>query len=118
MAEGLLRHMAGDSFEVHSAGTAPKGLHPQTVAAMREIGIDVSSQRSKNVQEYLGQNFDYVITVCDRASQECPVFPGVKPLHWSFEDPAAAEDGELARVFATVRDEIQERLQLFLSTLQ
>jgi arsenate reductase len=92
MAEGLLRHLGGDRFEAHSAGTRPSGLAEETVAAMREIGIDVSSQRSKHVDEFAGQEFDYVITVCDSARQECPVFPGDgKRLHWDVEDPADTE---------------------------
>jgi arsenate reductase len=92
MAEGLLRHLGGDRFEAHSAGTRPSGLAAETVAAMREIGIDVSSQRSKHVHEFAGQPFDYVITVCDSARQECPVFPGDgERLHWDVEDPADTE---------------------------
>jgi arsenate reductase len=82
MAEGLLRNMSGDRFEVQSAGTNPKGMHPQTVIAMKEIGIDVRGQRSKDVREFEGQKFDYVITVCDRAKQNCPIFPGAEPVHW------------------------------------
>ena len=89
MAEGLLRQMAGDRLEAHSAGTEPKSLAEETVAVMREIGIDVSGQRSKSVDEFAGQEFDYVITVCDTARESCPVFPGGgKRLHWSVADPA------------------------------
>ena len=76
MAEGLLRHIAGDRFEVHSAGTLPSGMSALTVEAMREVGIDVSSQWSKHVDDFTGQPFDYVITVCDHAREECPIFPG------------------------------------------
>ena len=114
MAEGLLRHMAGDRFEIQSAGTNPKGMHPQTVITMKEIGIDVSGQRSKDVREFEGQTFDYVITVCDRAAQNCPIFPGAEPIHWGFEDPADAPPEKQERTFTTVRDEIKRRLSLFI----
>jgi arsenate reductase (thioredoxin) len=114
MAEGLLRHLAGDSYDVFSAGTSPKGLHPRTIAVMNEIGIDVSQQRSKDVREFQTQTFDYVITVCDRAKQNCPIFPGAEPIHWGFDDPAEAQPLEQERAFRRVRDEIQQRLRLFL----
>ena len=114
MAEGLLRHLAGDRYDVFSAGTAPKGLHPRTIDAMKNVGIDVSQQRSKDVQEFQGQKFDYVITVCDRARQNCPVFPGVQPIHWGFDDPAEAATEDQPKIFAKVRDEILQRLRLFL----
>src|SRR5436309_6976989 len=90
MAEGLLRRMAPDRFEVESAGVEPSHVRPQAVEAMREIGIDISGHRSKSVGEFTGQEFDYVITVCDHARELCPVFPGrTKHLHWSFPDPAS-----------------------------
>src|SRR5262245_12261580 len=111
MAEGLLRNLADARYEVFSAGTAPKGLHPRTVEAMREIGIDVSRQRSKDVREFEGQKFDYVITVCDRAKQNCPIFPGAGPIHWGFDDPADAPPEEQSRVFSRVRDEMLQRLR-------
>ena len=114
MAEGLLRHLAGDRFEVFSAGTTPKGLHPRTIDAMTEIGIDVRQQRSKDVREFQGQEFDYVITVCDRAKQNCPIFPGAQPIHWGFEDPAEAPPEHEMQTFRRVRDEILQRLRLFL----
>jgi len=114
IAEGLLRSMAGEGYEVFSAGTSPKGMHPKTIETMQEVGIDVSGQRSKDVQEFLHQSFDYVITVCDRAKQNCPIFPGSAPIHWGFDDPANAPGGEQARVFRRIRDEIRHRLQLFL----
>src|SRR6516162_4214387 len=82
MAEGLLREKAGDRFEVFSAGTSPKGLHARSVEVMKEIGIDISQQKSKDVSVYANDKFDYVITVCDRAKQLCPVFPGAEPIHW------------------------------------
>jgi len=116
MAEGLLRNLAGDRFEVESAGVAPARVRPEAVAVMREIGIDVSQQRSKSVDEFIEQPFDYVITVCDNANEQCPVFPAnTKRIHWSFADPAAVEGDEAARlaVFRSVRDEIRERLQRF-----
>jgi len=114
MAEGMLRDIAGDRYDVVSAGTNPKGLHPRSVDVMNEIGIDVSRQTSKDVQQFLGQQFDYVITVCDRAKTQCPIFPGAEPIHWSFDDPAEAlADCEL-ETFRRVRDEIRQRLRLFL----
>jgi len=114
MAEGLLRQMAGDRFEIFSAGTAPKGLHPRSVEVMKEVGIDIAHHKSKDVSEFANQKFDYVITVCDRAKQHCPVFPGTEPLHWSFDDPADAPTAKELEVFRRIRDEIRERLSLFL----
>jgi arsenate reductase len=114
MAEGLLRAMAGDRVEVASAGVSPSNVRPEAIEVMREIGIDISQHRSKSVDEFSGQQFDYVITVCDNAREQCPVFPGnVQRIHWSFDDPAAAPGDETARltVFRRVRDEIGERLQ-------
>ena len=120
MAEGLLRRMAGDRFEVLSAGVEPSYVRPQAIEAMREIGIDISGHRSKSVDEFLGQEFDYVITVCDNANEQCPTFPGkTKRLHWSFEDPAAVECDHNVRLngFRSVRDKIAEQLGLFISSL-
>ena len=114
MAEGLLRHDGGADFEVFSAGVEPSHVRPQAIEAMREIGIDISGQRSKSVDEFAGQEFDYVITVCDNANERCPVFPGrTERIHWSFDDPAAAEGDEAARLadFRRVRDEIRGRLR-------
>src|SRR5581483_5562619 len=92
MAEGYLRHVAGHRFDALSAGTEPKGLNPLAVEAMREIGIDISQQKSKDVREFLGQLIPYVVTVCDRAKEHCPIFPGsFKSLHWGLQDPATAE---------------------------
>jgi arsenate reductase len=113
MAEGLLRHDAGDRFEVFSAGVEPSQVRPLAIAAMREVGIDISGQRSKSVDEFADAEFDYVITVCDNANEHCPVFPGkTKRIHWSFEDPAAATGDEATRlaVFRGVRDQIRQRL--------
>jgi arsenate reductase (thioredoxin) len=114
MAEGLLRNLAGDRFEVFSAGTHPKGLHARSVEAMQEVGIDISHQSSKDIAVYANQKFDYVITVCDRARQHCPVFPGAEPIHWGFDDPAEAPHDRQLETFRRVRDEIRQRLNLFL----
>jgi arsenate reductase len=114
MAEGLLRHDAGDRFEAFSAGVDRGAVRPLAVAAMREVGIDISGQRSKSVDEFACEEFDYVITVCDNANELCPVFPGkTKRIHWSFEDPAAAGGDAAAQlaVFRRVRDQIRERLK-------
>ncbi len=116
MAEGLLRRAAGDRFEVSSAGTKPTAVRPEAVAVMREIGIDISGHRSKSVEEFGGQSFDYVVTVCDNARDNCPVFPGgAVRLHWSFEDPAAIEgtDAERLAAFRRTRDQIHERMKAF-----
>ena len=121
MAEGLLRHEAGDRFDVFSAGTHPTQVRPEAVAAMHEIGIDITRHRSKSIDEFAGQEFDYVITVCDHANQTCPVFPGhARRLHWSFEDPAAAPGSEEQRkaVFRRVRDEIRARIVQFASSAE
>ena len=109
MAEGYLRHVAGDRFEAMSAGIEPKGLNPLAVEAMKEIGIDISGQTSKDVVKLLGQHIPYVITVCDNARERCLIFPRTyKFLHWSFDDPAVAADNhdEQLAVFRRVRDEL------------
>src|SRR5215217_549740 len=114
MAEGLLRNMAGDRFEVASAGVSPSHVRPEAIAVMAELGIDISGHRSKTVDEFLDQPFDYVITVCDNTNQQCPVFPQMTTrIHWSFEDPAAFEGNEDLRMkaFRRVRDQIRERLK-------
>jgi arsenate reductase (thioredoxin) len=114
MAEGLLRHLAGNRFEVYSAGTEATFVRPQAITVMNEIGIDISGQKSKTLEEYLGQPFDYVITVCNAANEACPIFPDAKRrLHWSFEDPAAAvgSEAERLRVFRSVRDNIGEHIK-------
>jgi arsenate reductase len=116
MAEGLLRHDAGDRFEVSSAGTKPSQVRPEAAAVMRELGIDISGNRSKHVDEFVGQQFDYVLTVCDNAQQTCPVFPGhAIRIHRSFDDPAALQAPEQQRLalFRRVRDEIREYLKSF-----
>lgn len=117
MAEGLLRHLGGDRFEAASAGTNPVGLNPLAVTAMKEIGIDISGHRSKHLEMYRSERFDHVVTVCDRAKESCPIFPGISAmLHWSFEDPAAAQGSEEERLaaFRDVRDQIKRRILLFL----
>jgi len=117
MAEGILRHEAGDRFEVSSAGTNPSMVNPLAIKVMKEIGIDISDHYSKSVEEFTDQEFQYVITVCDKANENCPFFPGqVRRVHWSFEDPAAAEGDEETRseVFRQVRDQIQRRLRSFI----
>ena len=120
MAEGFLRALGGVNYEVFSAGAKPAGyVHPLAIAAMREVGLDVSSHQSKSLDMFAGQQFDYVITVCDRAREACPAFPGAaKQLHWSFDDPAPAEgsDEQRAAVFRRVREEIKHRIQLFLAS--
>ncbi|MBZ5546427.1 MAG: arsenate reductase ArsC [Acidobacteriia bacterium] len=116
MAEGWLRHYARDRAEVFSAGTRPAGLNPKAVTVMREAGIDISGQRSKHVDEVAKEDFLFVITVCDAAREQCPVFPGaLYQLHWSFDDPAGAtgSDEEKLVVFRRVRDEIAEQVRTF-----
>jgi arsenate reductase (thioredoxin) len=118
MAEGLLRYFGNGKFEVYSAGTNPSFVHPLAIEAMNEIGIDISWHRSKSVMEFIGQSFDYVITVCDKAKESCPTFPGdVKRIHWSFEDPAEASGTkeERMRVFRKVRDQIKEHILSFIN---
>jgi arsenate reductase len=114
MAEGLLRHDAGDRFEVFSAGTKPSQVRPEAIAVMRELGIDISAHRSKSVDEFTGQPFDYVLTVCDNAKEACPIFPGgTVTLHRSFTDPAMVQGYEEQRLaaFRSVRDELRQYLQ-------
>jgi arsenate reductase len=116
MAEALLRRHGSDRFEVHSAGTDPRSVNPLTLRVLADAGIDASWARSKSVNEFLGQRFDYVITVCDQARQVCPVFPGVhESLHWGYEDPAEATgtEEERLRVFKRVFIAMGERVQQF-----
>jgi arsenate reductase len=118
MAEGLLRRDGGDLFEVFSAGTQPGHVRPEAIEAMREVGIDISDHRSKSVDEFAGQPFDYVITVCDNAKEHCPLFPGrARRIHWSFDDPAAAQGEWATRLaeFRRVRDLLRARLATFIS---
>ena len=113
MAEGLLRELASDRYEVMSAGSAPSVVHPLAVAAMAERSIDIADYRSKHLDEFLETAFDFVITVCDNAAESCPAFPGsARRLHWSFPDPAAVEGSPESRLssFRTIRDTIESRL--------
>jgi arsenate reductase (thioredoxin) len=114
MAEGLLRDLAGDRFEVFSAGTEATRVRPEAISVMAEIGVDISSQESKTLERYIDEPFDRVVTVCDDANETCPFFPGARErLHWSFPDPSRSggeAEGRLA-VFRKVRDEIQTRIE-------
>jgi arsenate reductase (thioredoxin) len=114
MAEGLLRYLGGDRFEVFSAGTEATLVRPLAIKAMAEAGIDISKQQSKTLDRYLDEAFDDVITVCDTAAETCPIFPGAAHRrHWSFEDPSKArgsEDEQLG-VYRRVRDEIRTRIE-------
>ncbi len=114
MAEGLLRHLAGDRFEAASAGTEATGVRPEAIRAMAEIGADISHQESKTLDRFLDKTFDYVITVCDAANETCPFFPGArKRLHWSLPDPSQATGSEEERlqVFRAVRDDLKEHIE-------
>ena len=119
MAEGLLRHMAGDRFDVRSAGTKPSSVRPEAVQVLGELGIDISGYRSKSVDEFLREPFDSILTVCDNAKANCPFFPGqAKRIHWSLDDPAAlsGSDAERLDAFRRSRDQIRERLLEFIES--
>ena len=119
MAEGFLRHYAGERFDVFSAGTQPVGLNRDAVRVMAEAGIDISHHESKPIRPFLGQPFQYVITVCQPSREACPIFPGVlKRLQWTFDDPASAAGTEVERlrVFRRVRDEIADHVRDFVSS--
>lgn len=116
MAEGVFRWAVGDRFEIHSAGTKPSSVRPEAISVMAEIGIYISGHRSKSVDEFAGEPFRYVVTVCDNAREACPLFPGVaERLHWSLEDPAAVEGSSAEReaAFRRVRDRIVAKVQDF-----
>ncbi len=118
MAEGWLRHLGGDHFEAASAGARATRVNPHAIRVMKEAGIDISAQRSKDASEFRGQTFTYVVRVCDRANEICPIFPGAfKYLDWSLDDPALAggTDDERLTVFRRVRDEIRQRIQEFVA---
>jgi len=120
MAEGLLRHLGGTRYEVFSAGTKPAGVNPLAIEAMREVGIDISTQRSKSVAEFAGQEFAAVITVCDNAAEECPIFPGApQRAHWSLPNPAAVSGTEQEKLgaFRKVREELERRIQAFVNSV-
>jgi arsenate reductase len=115
MAEAILRQIAGDEYIAYSAGTQPRGVHPRTIEVMDEIDVDIRQQKSKNIGLFVDQQFDYVITLCDRAKERCPAFPGAAPIHWGFDDPTETSgdrDIEL-RQFRKVRDEITRRIRLW-----
>ncbi len=119
MAEGILHNEAADRFEVFSAGVNPTHVRPEAIAVMREIGIDISGQSSKSVDQFVGQDFDFVITVCDNARETCPVFPGKAiRIHQAFEDPpasSAVDTDSIMTIFRRVRDEIKEWIKGFIS---
>ena len=113
MAEGMMRHLRGNEFEVFSAGTEPKGIHPLAIEVMAEIGIDISTQRSKHLDKYLIKEFDYSVTLCDHADKTCPLFPGEgKRIHQGFSDPAAIDGTEEERL--EVFRKIRNRLRAFM----
>ncbi len=119
MAEGWFRQLGGARVAVESAGARPSQVNPVAVEVMAERGVDISGHRSKSLDEFRQQSFDYVITVCDNAAQSCPVFPGpAERIHWSFPDPAAAPEGTArAETFRAVRDGLEERIRSFLREL-
>lgn len=121
MAEAILRHLGGDKVEVYSAGTVATRVHPLAIAAMAEKDMDISGQRSKHLDEFSGQVFDYVVTVCDNARESCPIFPGApEEIHWSIADPSAAEGGEATRLraFRVASDELMTRIRYLLVLLE
>jgi arsenate reductase (thioredoxin) len=121
MGEGLFRHEGQGDYQVESAGTTPSTVRPEAIAVMKEIGIDISGHRSKSVAEFEGQGFDYVVTVCDNARDNCPFFPaGTERIHWSLEDPAAVQGSEQERLaaFRRIRDQIHEKVKGFVATHQ
>jgi arsenate reductase (thioredoxin) len=119
MAEAILRSFAGDRFEVFSAGTEATRVRPEAIAVMAEVGIDISNQESKTLERFLHQPFHWLITVCDTARQNCPVFPGAeRTVHWGVDDPAEAEGDEAARLvaFRHARDDLRSRIRMFVAT--
>jgi arsenate reductase (thioredoxin) len=119
MAEGLMREMGGNNFEVKSAGISPTQVRSEAIEVMKEIGIDISQHFSKDVDRFVADTFDYVITVCDNANEHCPVFPGqARHIHWSFADPAQVEGDEATKLsaFRTIRDQIKQRIATFIDS--
>lgn len=117
MAQGLFRHLSNGTYDAYSAGVSPTTVNPLAIRAMREIGIDISHHTSDSIDQYLNRDFDLVITVCDNAKENCPIFPGAKNTrHWPFEDPADAKgtEEERMRVFRKVRDQIRDKIATFL----
>jgi arsenate reductase len=120
MAEGLLRHIDNDRFEVFSAGTTPSRVHPMSIRVMKETGIDISTHTSDPLDKYFGYGIDYVITLCDNAREFCPTFPGdAKKIHWSIDDPFRSwkNDYKIIGRYRKARDEIQERLEQFIKLM-
>jgi arsenate reductase len=120
MAEGLLREIGGEKVEVFSAGSSPSRVNPYAIEAMTQRGIDISSHRSKSLQEFIKEPFDYVITVCDNAAESCPLFPGkAQRIHWSFPDPAAVTGSHdiILASFSSVRDGLEEKFKEFVKGL-
>jgi ArsR family transcriptional regulator, arsenate/arsenite/antimonite-responsive transcriptional repressor / arsenate reductase (thioredoxin) len=120
LAEGIMRSIGGDAVEVSSAGTEPSRVHPDAVRAAATLGIDISGQSSKHLNEFRGQQFDYIITVCDRARESCPIFPGDPvQIHWSFPDPAAVDDpDERLQAFLKIGHELRTRVQYLLEIME
>ena len=121
MAEGFLRHLCGDKFEVYSAGVDPTLINQLSVKVMNEVGIDISGQRSKYAAEFLNQRFDYIVTVCDNAKQTCPNFPGVhEKIHWNLKDPAQAHGSDDDKIvfFRKIRDEIKQKIENFIKIVK
>ena len=117
MAEGMLRAWGGDRYEVFSAGTEATRVRPEAIAVMDELGIDITTQASKTLEPFLGEPFDWLITVCDQANESCPTLPGVRQrAHWSIEDPSGVAGTEAVRLgaFRAARDELRERVQAFI----
>jgi arsenate reductase len=120
MAEGFLRHLAGEKFDVFSAGVNPTQVNPLAIKVMAEAGVDISKHKSKSAMEFIGQKFDYVITVCDNAKQTCPVFPGkYEKIHWSLEDPAEVQGSEEERIitFRRIRDKIEHNIKDWIKSI-
>ena len=118
IAEGLFRTLGVGRIDVHSAGTKPRdAVHPMAIRVMADAGIDISTQRPKDVEMFVGQSFDYVITVCDRAKESCPVIPGAKMLHWEFSDPADEPNADQERAFREVLAGLHRHIAQFLATI-
>lgn len=117
MAEGLLRNLYGDSYDVESAGLVPTSVNSYAIKVMKEIGIDITNQSSKSIENFRDEKFDYVVTVCDHAKEACPFFPGNKLIHKGFEDPSMFNDGEEEKIkaFRMIRDEIKDFIQNYFS---
>lgn len=119
IAEGYFRHLAGDRVDVKSAGLDPKGLSPKAIEVMKEVGVDISNHTSNHLKEFLNEEFDFVITVCDNAAKNCPIWPKkTERLHWPFPDPAIATgtETEILEVFRKVRDDIDMKVKQWLAS--